>query len=116
MWEERRRGCSAPYLRPPKKSERALACVPLYHLYGATTAFLALVCGATVVTSRAAESGDVCLAIAEFKIHCIYLTPYNILTLVDESMVDEVDLSSIQVPSSLLPFPMLTMEEMRLRR
>ncbi len=77
---------------------RVLAVLPFFHIYGMTVVMNHLLAiGATVVTLPRFELAQFCATVAAHRINRIYIAPPIAVALAKHPVVDEYDLSSVEV-------------------
>jgi acyl-CoA synthetase (AMP-forming)/AMP-acid ligase II len=92
--------CQDTFERPREQwtDDRIIAVLPFFHSYGLVWLMnLPVYCGATVVTMPRFELREFLRVIQDYRITIAYVVPPIVLALVKHPMVDEFDLSSLDL-------------------
>ncbi len=81
--------------------DRVIAALPFFHIYGLVIIMnLTLYTGGTVVTVPRFELGDFLRVVQDYRITRLYVVPPIVLALVKHPMVEEFDVSSLEIVNS----------------
>ncbi|MDX6599458.1 MAG: hypothetical protein QOE87_3345 [Gaiellales bacterium] len=93
--------CQYEPVRTIDESDRVIAVLPFFHIYGQTLALNdALRRGATIVTMPRFDLGEFLAAIERHRITACYVAPPVVLALAKHPLVEEHDLSSLRFITS----------------
>jgi acyl-CoA synthetase (AMP-forming)/AMP-acid ligase II len=85
----------------PFRDERVLACLPFFHIYGLVVLMnLPLYRGWTVVTMPRFDLAEFLRVVQDYRIMRAWVIPPIVLALTKHPLVDEFDLSSLELMSS----------------
>jgi acyl-CoA synthetase (AMP-forming)/AMP-acid ligase II len=90
--------CQKRPMAPMTSETRVLAVLPFFHIYGMTIIMnCGLAAGSTIVTMPKFELADFLRVIAEHRTNRVYIAPPVAVALAKHPMVDEYDLSAIDI-------------------
>jgi acyl-CoA synthetase (AMP-forming)/AMP-acid ligase II len=85
-------------LAPMSDQTRILAVLPFFHIYGMTIIMnCGLFAGSTIVTMPKFELADFLKVVAEYRTDRVYIAPPVAVALAKHPMIDEYDLSAIDI-------------------